>query len=190
MAGSRKKASSKARQDDFPGEATLTGSIKCTSPDGSMTAWTVLISPNLVVPAPFRQGSKGGEGMVVEAVCKNKGSRYTYMKWEIVLHCYMPESQRLTVLHILLHAVTFCRLLVVNDLRCYINDNGEEVIAGCGEASSKSVNKSTSTSWSSRTKNAVDPVLLSLFTCSRNSHDLPLPGSPRMTTRFSASSLF
>lgn len=33
---------------------------------------------------------------------------------------YMPEPQWLTVLH----AVTFCRLLVINDLRCYINDNG------------------------------------------------------------------
>jgi hypothetical protein len=44
------------------------------------------------------------------------------MKLKIVLHCYMIQYQRLTVLHNLLHDVTFHRLLIINYLLCYIND--------------------------------------------------------------------
>jgi hypothetical protein len=43
------------------------------------------------------------------------------LKLKIVLHCYIVESQRITVLHNLLQAVTFCKPLMVNGLRCYIN---------------------------------------------------------------------
>ncbi len=45
------------------------------------------------------------------------------LKLKIVLHCYIVELQWLAVLHNLLHAVTFHILLIVNILRCYINDN-------------------------------------------------------------------
>jgi hypothetical protein len=45
-----------------------------------------------------------------------------YMKLEIALHCYMAEPQWLTVLHFLLHTVTFHRLLIFNHLQRYIND--------------------------------------------------------------------
>jgi hypothetical protein len=45
------------------------------------------------------------------------------MKLEIVLHCYIVEPERLAVLHDLLHAVTFHKLLIINDLLCYVNDN-------------------------------------------------------------------
>jgi hypothetical protein len=45
------------------------------------------------------------------------------MKLEIVLHCYIVEPERLAALHDLLHAVTFRKLLIINGLLCYINDN-------------------------------------------------------------------
>jgi hypothetical protein len=46
-------------------------------------------------------------------------------KLKIVLHCYIVEPQWLTVLHNLLHAVTFRKILVINSLQCYINDNDD-----------------------------------------------------------------
>jgi hypothetical protein len=46
------------------------------------------------------------------------------LKLKFVLHCYIVELQRLAVLHSLLHAVTFYKLLITSGLLCYINDNG------------------------------------------------------------------
>ena len=49
------------------------------------------------------------------------------LKLKNVLQCYIVEYQWLTVLHCMLHAVTIARkstkLLIVNGLLCYINDN-------------------------------------------------------------------
>ena len=49
------------------------------------------------------------------------------LKLENVLHCYIVEYQRLTVLHGLLHAVTrwlkYHKNLIIKYLLCYINDN-------------------------------------------------------------------
>ena len=46
------------------------------------------------------------------------------LKLKNVLQCYIVGYQYFTVLHSLLHAVTFYKLLIDNLLRRYINDNG------------------------------------------------------------------
>ena len=58
-------------------------------------------------------------------LCVAGESKYE-LKLKNVLHCYNVEYQRLTVLHGLLHPVTNVRksykILIINNLLCYIND--------------------------------------------------------------------